>query len=97
MLLRYLKKNDYNRDILIGRNKVSLKNFQCQNITCNKIDQFKKYKDGQYLCECGYITTGEYEVEETFKVKLYCQTGRCIYGKEKMDKSCIQCEKIGER
>lgn len=97
-MLAYLKKSIYNRDILIGRSKLRLKNFQCQNITCNKTDEFKKYKENQFICECGYIAEGEFEIEMTIKVKLYCQAGsKCIYGKAKMDRDCLKCEKIGER
>lgn len=92
-----LKDGIYNRDILIGLPKLKLKNFKCQNITCGKDNQFKKYKNNTYICECGYIAEGNLEIEESFKIKLYCKSPSCICNKTKMDKTCLKCEKIGER
>lgn len=95
-MLKIIRDGLYNRDVLIGRPRVTLKDFKCQNITCNKIDQFKKYKDGLYICECGFITK-EREIEITHKVTFYCKSTPCIHNKIKMTKECLSCEFIGER
>lgn len=89
--------NVADRQILIGRPNLTLKDINCGNITCGQSDKFKKYKSNSYLCECGYILYGEYEVEETHKVKFYCKAKQCPESKGKMDKTCLQCELIGER
>jgi hypothetical protein len=96
-MLRIIKNGLYNRDILIGRPNLSLKNFKCQNITCNKTDKFKKYTDDSYICECGYITKGKHEIEQTHKIKFYCKTKSCPENKVKMTKECLKCQFIGER
>lgn len=87
----------YNRDMLIGRPNLTLKDIQCKNIMCKKTDKFKKYKDGLYLCECGYIYIGNPKIEITHRIKLYCKVISCPYNKTKMDKNCLSCEFIGER
>jgi len=87
----------YDRKVLIGRPNLTLKDLICKNITCNKKDKFKKYKDDMYICECGYIVNGDVFIEESHKVKLYCQKGKCIFGKEKMNRDCLKCEFIGEK
>lgn len=86
----------YERDFLIGRPNLTLKNFKCQNITCQKDDKFKKFKEG-YLCECGYYTDNKYEIELQHKLKLYCKSVPCPYNKTKMNKDCLKCPFIGER
>lgn len=97
-MLRIIKNNSYDRNVLIGRPNLTLKDFQCQNITCNKTDKFKKYKDeSTFICECGYIVKGQFEIEQMHKVKFYCKTKPCIEGKTKMDSQCLRCEFIGER
>lgn len=96
-MLKLIKDGMYNRDILIGRPNLTLKDLKCQNITCNKTDKFKKYKENVYICECGYITKGEYEIAATHKVKFYCKTKKCPESKTKMDSLCLKCEFIGER
>lgn len=96
-MLRLIKEGLYNRDILIGRPNLTLKDFKCKNITCNKTDKFKKYKDNLFLCECGYIAKGEHEIIATHKIKFYCKTKNCHENKTKMDSQCLKCECIGER
>lgn len=97
-MLRVIKRNNYDRSILIGRPKLTLKNIKCQNITCGKSDSFKHFKEkGYYICECGYIIKGEVEIQETHKIKFYCKSTPCIDGKTKMDSQCLKCEFIGER
>lgn len=97
-MIRLIKNPLYDRSILIGRPNLTLKNFKCQNITCNKTDKFKKYKDDNtFICECGYITNGNFEIEQTHKIRFYCKSKSCPINKLKMDKSCLQCEHIGER
>jgi hypothetical protein len=96
-MIRFIKENSYDRSVLIGRPNLTLKNFQCQNITCNKTDKFKKYKEGIYICECGYITKGDHEIETTHKIKFFCKTKSCPERKTKMTKECLKCQYIGER
>ena len=97
-MLKMIKDGKYNRNILIGRPNLTLKNFQCQNITCNKTDRFKKYKEDIFICECGYMTEGNFEIETTHKIKFYCTTPKnCPDKKTKMDKNCIKCACIGEK
>jgi hypothetical protein len=96
-VLKLIKKALYDRKVLIGRPNLTLKNFQCQNITCNKKDKFKKWKNGQFICECGYITKGNHEIEETHKVKFGCSSKCCPQGKKKMDTGCLRCEFIYEK
>jgi hypothetical protein len=98
-MLDFIEDMAYNRDVLIGRPRLTLKDFKCQNITCNKSDQFKKFNDEKYICECGYIAEiKEHEIEEKHKVSLYCKANKgCIYGKDKMNVACLKCELIGER
>jgi hypothetical protein len=98
-MLEFIESFAYNRDVLIGRPRLTLKDFKCQNITCNKDDQFKKLDEENYICECGYIARiAEHEIETKHKVKLYCKSNKgCIYGKEKMTMACLKCELIGEK
>jgi hypothetical protein len=97
-MLREILDGKYDRNLLIGRPRLSLKDFKCQNITCGKEDQFKKYKEDYYLCECGYMVRGDFEIKETHKVKLYCTSPKnCPDKKTKMDKNCLKCSLIGER
>jgi hypothetical protein len=96
-MLKMIRENLCNRDILLGRPNLTLKNIQCGNITCNKRDKFKKYKDNMYLCECGYILQGEFEIEETHKVKFGCSKKDCPEGKSKMTADCLKCNYIKER
>ncbi len=95
-MLKKMRDGLYNRDVLIGLPNLTLKNHKSQNITCGKHDKFKKYK-GNYICECGYIADGDNEIEYTHKVKLYCKSTPCIYGKVKMNKECLKCSFIGEK
>lgn len=97
LLLKLIKKAFYDRKVLIGRPNVSLKNFHCQNITCGKTDKFKKYKNEQFICECGYITLGKHEIENTYKVKFGCSSKNCPQCKKKMDTNCLRCEFIYEK
>lgn len=96
-MLREMNDFAYDRKLLIGRPRLTLKDFKCQNITCGKDDQFKKYKEDTYLCECGYIAIGDFEIEATHKIKFYCKTKPCVEGKVKMDAKCLKCEFIGEK
>lgn len=97
MLLRMIKKNEYDRNILIGRPNLTLKGVKCQNITCGKTDKFKKYKENMFICECGYIIEGNHEIETTHKIKFSCKAKICPEGKVKMDSQCLKCEHIRER
>lgn len=95
-MLKIMKDGYYNRDVLIGLPRLVLKDFKCQNIVCGKHDQFKKFKEN-YICECGYIATGEFKIEQTIKPKLYCKTSPCIEGKTRMNIECLKCKFIGEK
>ncbi len=81
---------------LIGRPRLTLKNHSCGNIVCGKDNRFKKYIENKYMCECGYIIEGEFEITK-HPLKLYCGTSKCPEGKTKMTKDCIKCSWIRER
>jgi hypothetical protein len=96
-MIQLIKSNSYDRKVLIGRPNLTLKNITCGNITCNKRDKFKKYKEDLYMCECGYLAIGDFEIEATHKIKFFCTTKSCPESKSKMDKNCLKCQFIGER
>jgi hypothetical protein len=81
---------------LIGRPRLTLKGQVCGNITCGKNNYFKLYKENTYICQCGYIIAGQFEIIK-YPLKLYCRTKNCHNKKAKMDKECLKCQFIRER